>query len=118
MPEKSFSIVGIMVQGRPGEVEELVTSDEPNLTHLFEFEGENGEYGMYGIYPRGAVRQGYVSFNPGRVNYIVVTLETPIEGQIERTFNKRLGEWKPSSKTEPPPDKILVQNGTTSSRLP
>jgi hypothetical protein len=92
MPEKSFSIVGIMVQGRPGEVEELVTSDEPHLTHLFEFEGDNGEYGMYGIYPRGAVRQGYVSFNPGRVNYFVVTLETPVEGQIERTFNKRLGE--------------------------
>jgi hypothetical protein len=29
-----------------------------------------------------------------------------------------LGRWKPSSKTEPPPEKILVQNGTTSSRLP
>jgi hypothetical protein len=93
MPDTtSFSAVGIMVQGRPGEVEDLLTSDEPNLTRLFEFEGENGEYGMYGIYPRGAVRQGYVSFNPGRVNYFVVTLETPIEGQLERTFNKRLAE--------------------------
>jgi hypothetical protein len=90
--EKSFSIVGIIVQGLLGEVEELVTSDEAHLTHQFEFEGENGENGMYGIYPRGAVRQGYASFNPGRVNYFVVTLETPIQDQMERTFNKRLGE--------------------------
>ena len=90
--EKRFSIVGLMVRGLQGEVEELVTSDEPHLTHLFEFQGENGEYSMYGIYPRGAVRQGYASINPGRVNYFVVTLETPVEGQMERTFTKRLGE--------------------------
>jgi hypothetical protein len=81
-----------MVLGPRGEIEDLVTSDEPHLTHLFEFQGDSGEYGMYGIYPRGGVPQGYVSFNPGRVNYFVVTLETPIQGQTERTFNRRLGE--------------------------
>jgi len=90
--EMGFGIVGITVQGIRGDIEDLVTSDEPNLTHNFEFEGADGEYVLFGIFPRGSVRQGFVSCNPGQVNYFVVTLETPLEGQVERTFIQRLGE--------------------------
>jgi hypothetical protein len=90
--EMGFSIVGITVQGLRGDIEDLVTSDEPSLAHNLELEGAGGEYALFGIFPRGSVRQGFVSCNPGRVNYFVVTLETPMEGQVERTFIQRLGE--------------------------